>query len=127
VSRTSDCGFTLVELMVVVLIIGILVSIAIPVYVSATDDAKAKGCMANQRSITGALDMYSSMVGATVSSTPGKLASGGSGWYAILVPGWIYNGPVCPANKDAYYVGADGSILGDLGDTQAFKPGHEAP
>jgi type II secretion system protein G len=56
-------GFTLVELMVVVLIIGILVAIAIPVFNSAKRNAQVKACFANQRTIDGALNSYQAQYG----------------------------------------------------------------
>lgn len=51
-------GFTLVELMVVVVIIGVLTAIAIPVYNESTEKAKAGACKANLRMLDSALQQY---------------------------------------------------------------------
>ena len=48
-------GFTLVELMVVVVIIGVLVAIAIPVYNNVTNKAERSAIEANLRTIDGAI------------------------------------------------------------------------
>lgn len=50
----KQAGFTLVEIMIVVAIIGLLAAIAIPSFVKARDTARANACVNNLRQIDGA-------------------------------------------------------------------------
>src|SRR5437879_9266500 len=47
--RQDDEGFTLIELMVVVLIIAILIAIAIPTFLGAQNRARDRGAQSNLR------------------------------------------------------------------------------
>ncbi len=47
----SKKGFTLVELMIVVVIMAILVAVAVPIYNAVTENARRKTCTGNQRNI----------------------------------------------------------------------------
>ena len=80
----NEQGFTLIELMVVVLIIGILVAVAVPVFVSASANAKIRTCQANLRTMDGAIQTF----GADNQADPTSIAD--------LVPTYIKEAPSEP-------------------------------
>jgi len=56
--RTSQKGFTLVEIMIVVAIIGLLAAIAIPNFIKARATSQANACINNLRQIDGAINEW---------------------------------------------------------------------
>lgn len=56
--RGHPQGFTLVELMIVVVIIGLLASIGLANYISMRENAKFASCICNQRNIHEAAFIY---------------------------------------------------------------------
>jgi len=58
VSRTNKAGFTLVEIMIVVAIIGLLAAIAIPNFVKARTTSQANACINNLRQMDGAAQQW---------------------------------------------------------------------
>jgi prepilin-type N-terminal cleavage/methylation domain-containing protein len=51
-------GFTLVEIMIVVLIIGVLMSIAVPSFIQARQSGRKSACLANLKAIETAKEQW---------------------------------------------------------------------
>ena len=86
--KHNKSGFTLVEIMIVVAIIGLLAAIAVPSFISARTKSQQNACLNNLRQISGAKDEYaldnnnktpamSDLVATYISKTP-SCPSGGS-------------------------------------------------
>jgi prepilin-type N-terminal cleavage/methylation domain-containing protein len=88
-------AFTLVEIMIVVLIIGILVAIAVPNFIRARESARARACVANLRQIDSAKEQYAMdnrlAQGATM---PALSALCGTGTTTYIKGG----SPACPSS-----------------------------
>jgi prepilin-type N-terminal cleavage/methylation domain-containing protein len=68
--RRSNKGFTLVEIMIVVAIIGLLAAIAIPNFVRARQTSQTNACINNLRQIDGAKQQWALETGQASTASP---------------------------------------------------------
>lgn len=103
-SRRRRSGFTLVEIMIVVLVIGILLNIAAPAFVGARDKSQAKSCVKTLNSFMIAKEQYAmdNKIGA------GNAASAHITWPQIQTYMKVSSGtnpvtgPICPTSGQTY-------------------------
>ena len=82
-------GFTLVEIMIVVLIIGILLAIAVPNFIKARETSRSRTCVGNLKQIDSAKEQY---------AMENKLGEGED--VGDLWPDYIKKEPVCPSGGE---------------------------
>jgi len=94
----SRRGFTLVEIMIVVVIIGILLAVAVPNFIRARESSRAKSCVSNLKSINGAKEQWAMDNKKTAADTPLDTDLYGVAKYVKVTP-------VCPGGG-SYTLGA---------------------
>jgi prepilin-type N-terminal cleavage/methylation domain-containing protein len=124
INTSRKSGFTLVEIMIVVAIIGLLAAIAIPNFITARKNAQAKACVNNLRQIDAAKQQWALESNQAPTATPTSatlapfLGRGAGEW------------PTCPTGgTDAYSAGINSIAVAPTcannGQTDPYK--HELP
>lgn len=117
-AKSAQAGFTLVELLAVVLVLSVLAAIAVPAYVNTRKSSAARACTANLASIAAAESAYHTRFGkygggstqsdtswstAYVAGSPGVAPTGG----LVGAPEGLASAPKCPLDNGNYEVYVD--------------------
>jgi hypothetical protein len=83
---------------------GTLIAIGVPVFLNASSNAQQKSCFANERTVTGAAQVY-------LAENPGAtLPSDWSGLMSVLIPSILKAEPKCPSGG-TYTITTSGTSL----------------
>lgn len=80
-------GFTLIEMMIVVLVISILLSIAVPNWMKARESARTRSCVSNMTKIASAKEQLAMEC---------RMSTGDAVDWPDIVPAYIRDEPQCP-------------------------------
>jgi general secretion pathway protein G len=111
-NRRSNKAFTLVEILIVVVILGILAAIVVPQFTNATQDAQTGNLRSQIKSIQNQLELYK----ARTNNYPDLV---GNGWTDMIQGGYLKGAPKNPFNSAETVIAgvfaADGSVAGAAG------------
>ena len=98
-------GFTLIEILIVVVILGILAAVVVPQFTNAADDANDAAVRSQLQTLRGQIELYR----AQNAADPDLL---GSGWTEMIDNDYLMGAPSNPLSSTSTIAGAAGSGVG---------------
>jgi prepilin-type N-terminal cleavage/methylation domain-containing protein len=119
INTSRKAGFTLVEIMIVVAIIGLLAAIAIPNFVKARNTSQSNACINNMRQIDSAVQQWALETGQDDTAVADAVVVG------PYIKGLAV--PTCPAGNAVYVFAADITVNPIVTCPNAAAPLHTLP
>ncbi len=100
--KAKNSGFTLIEILIVVVILGILAAIVIPQFTDASESARENSSKTNLSALRSQIELYKHQTGAL----PVDLAT-------LASDGYLQAVPTDPANDGGAYIYVAGVVTSD--------------
>ncbi|MDP7029527.1 MAG: prepilin-type N-terminal cleavage/methylation domain-containing protein [Phycisphaerales bacterium] len=105
IRRAAARGFTLIEILIVVVILGILAAIIIPQFTNAADDASISSARTQLQTMRSQIELYRSQQGSYPAAN-----GGGVDWTDLTGADYLRAAPTWPANFREVYNGTTGDL-----------------
>ncbi len=108
--RRAARGFTLIEILIVVVILGILAAVIIPQFTNAADDASVSSARTQLQTMRSQVELFRSQTG----SYP---AASGTGvdWSGLISANYVRSAPTWPNFFQEVYTASSGDLSLTLG------------
>ncbi len=105
IRRAAARGFTLIEILIVVVILGILAAVIIPQFTNAADDASVSSARTQLQTLRSQIELYRSQQGSYPAAN-----GGGVDWTPLINNSYVRSAPSWPNNFTEVYAAGTGDL-----------------
>jgi general secretion pathway protein G len=111
-SGIAYATFTLIEILIVVVILGILAAIVIPQFTDASEEAQQASVRSQLQTIRGQIELFRVQMPAVAATWDPTAAAAGAEWNALVDNDYLQAPPVNPLTDSSAVAGAGGAAVG---------------
>ena len=114
--RRTRTGFTLIEILIVVVILGILAAVVIPQFTNAADDASVSSARTQLQTMRSQIELYRAQGGSYPTGNGAVAGSDQDGngaqnhWDDLIARSYMRSSPSWPANFSESYTASTGAF-----------------
>ena len=115
--RRAARGFTLIEILIVVVILGILAAVIIPQFTNAADDASVSSARTQLQTMRSQIELFRSQTG---SYPPAGATAGTVDWSGLISANYVRAAPTWPNFFEEDYTASSGDLSLTLGAAASY-------